>query len=489
MIFPTLGPDSTIRDALAHLERSPHKLALVTDEYGALLRTISDGDIRRGMLAGENAASPVSSLAGRDPVTASEDCGERTILDLLNDHSVTGVVRVDGAGKPVDIVSRRDIGNDILLSPPHMSGNELDFVHEAFDTNWIAPAGPQTLAFEKELAALTDVPAALALSSGTAALHLAMRAVGVRGGDSVYVSDLTFVASLQPILYENATPVLIDSEPHSWNMSPIALSRKLAEDAENGTLPRAIILVHLYGQPARTRSILSLAEQYGIPLIEDAAESLGAIDDGRPSGSSGEFAALSFNGNKIITTSGGGALLGKDPAKVEQARKLSSQGRDPFEHYQHSEIAYNYRMSNILAGIGRGQLSILDDKLARRRELFACYREGLSDIDGISFQQDNEGSLGNRWLTAITLDPDRIAIHPYVLMKRLRAHGIETRPGWKPMHMQPLCRTFEFAPHSSEEAVSPRLFLQSLCLPSGSGLSDSEQAHVIDLIHSTIEKA
>ncbi|HDZ39945.1 MAG TPA: DegT/DnrJ/EryC1/StrS family aminotransferase [Marinobacter sp.] len=369
--------------------------------------------------------------------------------------------------------------SSILLSPPHMGLSESNYVRKAFDDNWIAPAGPNLNAFEVALREASGRAHTLALSSGTAALHLALRVLGVGVGDAVYVSDLTFAATLQPVLYQNALPVLIDSEPQSWNMSPVALERRLARDATNGCLPKALIVVHLYGQSADMGAILALTEQYGVPIIEDAAESLGASYGNRPSGAHGLLSAYSFNGNKIITTSSGGALVSDREDLIERARMLSTQGRDPAEHYQHSHIAYNYRMSNVLAGIGLGQLELLQDRVARRCTIFETYRAGLDDIRGISFQDELADSRGNRWLTVITLDPDLISRHPYQLLRELRSKGIESRPAWKPMHMQPICAGYGFEPHSHTDVVSSRLFFQSLCLPSGSTLSDEQQQRVI----------
>jgi pyridoxal phosphate-dependent aminotransferase EpsN len=326
----------------------------------------------------------------------------------------------------------------------------------------------------------------LAVSSGTAGLHLALRVLDIGPGDRVYVADLTFVATVQPVLYEHATPVLIDAEPDSWNISPPALARALARDAALGKLPKAIIVVHLYGQSADMSAIMALSDRYGVPVIEDAAESIGAAYGNRPSGAHGLLSVYSFNGNKIITTSGGGALLSDRPDLIERAKKLSTQGREQADHYQHSEVAYNYRMSNVLAGIGRGQLEVLAERVAARRAIFARYVHGLRDLPGLSYQRELPGSVGNRWLTVLSLDPDVVPIHGYQLMRGLRARGIETRPAWKPMQMQPLLLGAEFEPHSEDAAVGPGLFLRSLCLPSGSAMTVSEQDQVIGAIRSVL---
>lgn len=473
---------TSVREALEVINLAPSKIALVTDQAGRLSRTITDGDVRRGLLQGVGLDCPVLDLPGRQPVTCMAETASPEIQHLLEREDVRSVVLTDASGCPVGIVGPSDGAGVIHMSPPHIGDSELEFVKAAFTDNWVAPAGPNLDAFESRLRDVSGRRHALAVASGTAALHLALRVLGVEAGDLVYVSDLTFVASLQPVLYESATPVLIDSEPQSWNMSPQALERRLERDARNGRLPRAIMLVHIYGQPPQLREIHRLAEKFGVLVVEDAAESLGASYDNRPSGAHGVLAAYSFNGNKIITTSGGGALVGDDPVLLARARMLSTQGRDPVEHYQHSEIAYNYRMSNVLAGIGIGQLQLLAERVETRRAIYRRYREGLSHVAGIGFQEEAENSRGNRWLTVITLDPERIAIHPYQLMRELRERGVETRPGWKPMHMQPLCRHCEFEPHSLEAPVSSRLFLQSLCLPSGSSMTADQQDGIIERI-------
>lgn len=473
-------PDTPIRTMMTMIDAAPVKLCVLVDGIGRLLRTVVDGDIRRALLAGASLDSPASVLPALKAVSRPANTPRAELLAaFINNPSINAIVLTDANDRPTGLVPRSEALEGILLSPPHMGEAESGYVRKAFDDNWIAPAGPNLSAFETALRTASGRAHTLALSSGTAALHLALRVLGVGPGDSVYVSDLTFAASLQPILYQSAQPVLIDSEPDSWNISSAALERRLARDAAAGCLPKAVIVVHLYGQSADMGAILALTESYGVPVIEDAAESLGASYGNRPSGAHGLLSAYSFNGNKIITTSGGGALVSDRSDLIERARMLSTQGRDPAEHYQHSHMAYNYRMSNVLAGIGLGQLELLADRVARRREIFETYREGLSDIPGISFQGEVAGSRGNRWLSVISLDTDRIARHPYQLLRELRSHGIESRPAWKPMHMQPLCTNCAFVPHSETEVVSSRLFLQSLCLPSGSMLREDQQQRII----------
>jgi len=481
-----ISANTTIREVMRLLDRSKIKLCVVTSASGTVVRTVTDGDVRRALLAGANLDVTLSNLPAKQPITFPEGTPSGILLDAMRAHSINAVVIVNPDGAPVDVVARSTLENFVLLSPPHMGTSELTLVQQAFEENWVAPAGPHLLQFEEDLKAVSGRKHALALSSGSAGLHLALRVLGVERGDRVYVSDLTFVASLQPILYQGATPVLIDSEPLGWNMSPIALARKLETDAKRGTLPSAIIVVHLYGQSADMKAIVAVADSYGVPIVEDAAESLGATYEERPSGAHGLLAVFSFNGNKIITTSGGGALVSDRDDLIELARNLSQQGRDDAEHYQHSQIAYNYRMSNILAGIGIGQLGHLADRVAKRRAVFAKYQKELQDVRGITFQADVSGGHGTRWLTVVNLDPNQIALHPYQLMRRLRAHGLETRPAWKPMHMQPLCHGIEFVPHDAETPVSPGLFLRSLCLPSGSSLSVFDQERVINAIRKIV---
>ena len=473
-------PEMSIREVMATLETAKVKLCVLVDNDSHLCRTIVDGDIRRALLNGLSLQSPASSLPDQTAICLPVEADDPDVAQVFEQNpTINAIVLVDADNRPAGIVPRSAVSASILLSPPHMGEAESVYVRKAFEDNWIAPAGPNLNSFEHALKAASGRSYTLALSSGTAALHLALRVLGVGAGDRVYVSDLTFAASLQPVLYQNAEPVLIDSEPESWNMSPAALKRRLEKDAVAGQLPKAIIVVHLYGQSADMGAIMDIANHFQIPIVEDAAESLGATYGNRPSGSHGVLAAYSFNGNKIITTSGGGALVSEREDLIERARNLSTQGRDPAEHYQHSSIAYNYRMSNVLAGIGMGQLELLPSRVARRREIFETYRDALGDIPGLGFQGELHGSEGNRWLTVISLNPDRIVRHPYQLLRELRQDGIESRPAWKPMHMQPVCAGCEFEPHSETDVISSTLFLQSLCLPSGSMLGAEQQQRVI----------
>ena len=358
----------------------------------------------------------------------------------------------------------------------------MRYVQEAFDTNWIAPLGANVDGFEQELAAYVGIKAASATSSGTGAIHLALDLLGVKAGDAVFCSTLTFIASANPILYLGAKPVFIDSEPTTWNMSPQALAKALDEAATEGRLPKAVIVVNLYGQSARMDEIMQLCNQYDVPVIEDAAESLGSSYKGKKSGTFGHFGIYSFNGNKIITTSGGGMLVSDDEALIARSRFLATQARDAAKHYQHSVVGYNYRMSNIVAGIGRGQLEVLDVRVAQKRAIFERYANAFREIDGIDMMPELEGTFSNRWLSTMTLDPEKISIAPYALMDQLDEANIESRPVWKPLHMQPLFEGCKFYPHAVDDVVSERLFATGICLPSDSKMTVEEQQKVIDLI-------
>ena len=371
-----------------------------------------------------------------------------------------------------------DFKERIFLSPPHMGGEELQFVHEAFASNYIAPLGPQVDAFEQEFAEKVGAKYALALSSGTAAIHLALIHLRVRPGDEVIVSDLTFAASANPVIYLGARPVFIDSERLSWNMDPNLLAETLTRKARQNKLPKAVILVHLYGQCADLDSILAICNEYDIPLIEDAAEALGATYKGRAPGTFGKTGIFSFNGNKIITTSGGGMLVSDDRDLIAHCRHLSTQARDPAPHYEHSEIGYNYRMSNILAAIGRGQLQILDERVRRKREIFAIYRRELSSLPGMDFMPETPWGMHNRWLTVISVDKKKFGKGPESIRINLEKLGIEARPVWKPMHMQ---KVFHDCMVKGGR-VAEQLFATGLCLPSGTSLAESELGQIVDNI-------
>jgi len=371
----------------------------------------------------------------------------------------------------------------LYLSPPDVGARERELLLEAFDSGWIAPVGPQLDAFEEELGAKTDRPHACALSSGTAALHLALIVLGVKAGDRVIVSTLTFAASANVIKYVGAEPVFIDCDAGTWNMDPDLLAEELEASSRRGQLPSAVMAVDLYGQCADYERIVPLCKRYGVPLIEDAAESLGATCGGRPAGSFGELAVLSFNGNKIITTSGGGALLGSNADWISKASSLSTQARDPAPHYQHSELGFNYRLSNLLAALGRAQLADLERRVARRREHNAAYRSALEGIDGLDFMPEAPGCDSTFWLTTLTVDPERTGTTRDTLRERLEARDMEARPVWKPMHLQPYYRDCE----TRGGDVSGALFENGLCLPSGSSMSDGDRERVVETFLEVLE--
>ncbi|AXY11169.1 pyridoxal phosphate-dependent aminotransferase [Bacillus anthracis] len=375
----------------------------------------------------------------------------------------------------------------IYLSSPHMSGHEQKYIKDAFDSNWIAPLGPNVDEFERELASFVGVKGGAAVSSGTAAIHLALRLLNVQEGDTVFCSSFTFVASANPIVYLGAEPVFIDSEPETWNMSPQALALALHDADKAGKLPKAVILVHLYGQSAKLDEILSLCNRYDIPIIEDAAESLGSTYKGKASGTFGRFGIYSFNGNKIITTSGGGMLVSNDVEALERARFLATQAKDPAPHYEHSEIGYNYRMSNILAGIGRGQLEVLEERVRARRFIYKRYYEALSNMPGFYFMPELENTRSNRWLTTLTIDEKESGISIGEFLGILAEENIEARPMWKPLHMQSLFKEKKYYPHSKNEDVSQYLFQSGICLPSGSNMLAEDQHRVIQAILKVVE--
>ncbi|MBY0145890.1 DegT/DnrJ/EryC1/StrS aminotransferase family protein [Neobacillus niacini] len=369
-----------------------------------------------------------------------------------------------------------------------MSGNEHKYINEAFETNWIAPLGPNVDEFEKEIAQYVGVNGAVAVSSGTAAIHLALLLLGVGKGDKVFCSSLTFVASANPIVYQGAEPIFIDSEPDTWNMSPQALERAFKDALKDGNLPKAVILVNLYGQSAKMEEITVICNQYGVPIIEDAAESIGAMYKGKASGTFGKFGIFSFNGNKIITTSGGGMLVSNDQEALQRARFLATQARDAAPHYQHSQIGFNYRLSNILAGIGRAQLEVLDDRITARRAVFQQYYDALSNIPGLRFMPELAETFSNRWLTALTINENETGISVIDILNALSEENIEARPVWKPLHLQPVFKERKYYSHNKNESVSETLFNNGLCLPSGSNMTDEDIKTVIHYIKQTVIK-
>ncbi len=395
----------------------------------------------------------------------------------------------------------------IWLSSPHMGNNEQKFVSEAFDTNWIAPLGPHVNNFEADLQSYNKIDHAAALSSGTAALHLALILNDVEPGDLVFVQSFTFSATVNPIIYQGATPVFIDSEKDSWNMCPIHLENAISSALKGeihprpvGTpasgeqpqttigKPKCIMPVHLYGMPANMEAIMAIAKKYNLPVIEDAAESLGSTYQGVATGTLGDMGVYSFNGNKIITTSGGGALVSNDKGQIEKARFLATQARDAAPHYQHSHIGYNYRMSNVLAGIGRGQMQVLDERVAQRRANYFKYKEYFEAKNkegyNVKLQNEPKGSFSNRWLTAIEMNPnENKGVSTLNIMDAFAQDNIESRPLWKPMHLQPIFERYPFV----GDGTCQRLFETGLCLPSGSSLSDKDFERIVAVLDSCFQ--
>jgi dTDP-4-amino-4,6-dideoxygalactose transaminase len=378
-----------------------------------------------------------------------------------------------------------NIKQRIWLSPPHMGVGELKYVQKAFDSNWIAPLGPNVDAFEAKIAEYSGIKYAVALSSGTAAIHLSLILLGVERDDEVIASSFTFSATVNPIVYQAATPILIDSELKTWNMCPERLETAIKARLNLGKKPKAIIPVHLYGMPANMLDIMDIANKHEIPVLEDAAEAFGSRYNGKSVGSLGKVAVLSFNGNKIITTSGGGALISNDKALVKKARFLATQARDKALHYQHSQIGYNYRLSNVLAGIGLGQMDVIDERVKQRRDNFIFYRENLGRIDGISFlEEPDESYFSNHWLTTILFDPIKIGKTREELQVALERENIESRPLWKPMHLQPVYSTCPSYLNGNSEA----LFTKGLCLPSGSNMTEQDLVRVINSVSNFVTK-
>lgn len=365
----------------------------------------------------------------------------------------------------------------IYLSSPHMSdeGFELQYIHRAFETNWIAPLGENVNEFEREVASLIGSNAAAALSSGTAAIHLALMAAGVGEGDIVFCPTLTFSATVNPIIYQNAIPVFIDSDYETWNMSPVALEKAFEKYIKLGKKPKAVIVVHLYGFSADMDRIIDICRRYDVPLIEDAAESLGTTYKGKYTGTFGDYGVFSFNGNKIITTSGGGMLVSNNEERIEKTRFWATQSRDKARHYQHSELGFNYRMSNIVAGIGRGQLKVLNQRIQRKKEIFEYYKQELGNLDGVQMMPENDGNKPNYWLSCLTLSG---YVRPLDVIVTLEKENIESRPVWKPMHMQPFFEKYDFIGSD----IAEKLFENGVCLPSDTKMTDGDLERVCKVI-------
>ncbi len=375
----------------------------------------------------------------------------------------------------------------IYLSPPHMSGEEIKLIEEVFKSNWIAPLGPMVDRFEDDMVAFTGTGAALATSSATAAIHLALVLCGVKAGDTVLCSSFTFIGSANPVLYLGAEPVFIDSEPETWNMSPDALEKAMVSYSEKGRLPRAVIVVNLYGQSADYGRINEICRRYGVPVIEDAAESLGAEYQGKPSGTLGDYGIFSFNGNKIITTSGGGMLIAGDPEAVKKARYYATQSREPVPWYEHTEVGYNYRMSNILAAVGCAQLQCLGSRLASKRRIAEYYKARLGDVAGVAFIPEASVGISNHWLTVITVDTSISVKNALEIISYMEKQNIEARPVWKPMHLQPVFKDCQYFGHYENVSCCDDLFYRGICLPSGSSLSEQQLDRVCDTLLTCLE--
>ncbi|NOX08651.1 MAG: aminotransferase [Gammaproteobacteria bacterium] len=471
---------STLKESLAQLDRTGLSILLLLGDDEVLLRTITDGDIRRLLLAG-HALSDTLGLLGDQPPVVLGHTDDISPLEVMKRCSVNQLPVVDEAFRPIGVHLRRDLQTPILLSVPHMGEYEKQYIEEAFSSNWIAPLGPNVDAFEQELASKQGISHAAALSSGTAAIHLALILSGVSSGDIVFCSSFTFIASANPILYQGAIPVFIDAEAETWNMSPIALQKAFVDAESCGEIPKAVVVANIYGQSANMDEIISICDRYDVPVIEDAAESLGASYKGKASGTLGRIGVYSFNGNKIITTSGGGMLVSDDEVLVEKARFLSTQARDVSPDYLHSQIGYNYRMSNILAGIGRGQLRMLDQRVRERRLVFERYASSLSEVEGLYAMPEHESGSSNRWLSCFYLNPEETVVSVKKLIKVMAAENIEARHTWRPMHQQPLFSKNKYFTYG-EESVSDFLFAQGICLPSASSMSEEQQDRVIAVI-------
>ena len=375
----------------------------------------------------------------------------------------------------------------IYLASTHMGGEELKYVHEAFTSNWIAPLGPNVNHFEQELANYVGVNNACALSSGTAAIHLGLKALGITEGDIVFCSTLTFSASCNPIVYLGATPVFIESNKETWNMCPLSLALAFEEAVTQGKLPKAVVVVNLYGQSADLDPIIELCQKYDVPILEDAAESLGATYKGRYSGTIGDIGIYSFNGNKIITTSGGGMMVSNEEVYTKKAIFWATQSREAERHYEHKEIGYNYRMSNVVAGIGRGQLKVLNERITKKKEIFNMYQEAFKDIQEIEMMNICDYGKSNYWLSVMTLSEDS-RVKPLDIMMELESHNIESRPVWKPMHLQPIFKQYPFFTVSEGISVAEDYFNRGICLPSDTKMTTEQQQQVIAYIRALFQK-
>lgn len=371
----------------------------------------------------------------------------------------------------------------IYLASPHMGGEELKYINEAFETNWVAPLGPNVIEFEKEMCEYTRANAATALASGTSAIHLALKCLGVSKGDVVFCSTLTFSATANPIIYQGAEPVFIDSNYETWNMCPIALQKAFDDAVECGKMPKAIVVVNLYGQSADYDKLKAICDNYNVPIIEDAAESLGATYKDKQTGTIGEIGIYSFNGNKIITTSGGGMMISNNEEYNKKAIFWATQSREAERHYEHKELGFNYRMSNVVAGIGRGQIKVLDERISKKKEIYEVYKEGFKDIDAIEMMNICDFGEPNYWLSVCSIKKDS-KVRPIDIMLALEEENIESRPVWKPMHLQPFFKSYKFFTSIEKGSVSEDLFNRGICLPSDTKMVDEDISKIISIVKS-----
>ena len=375
------------------------------------------------------------------------------------------------------------MGERIYLSSPHMGGEELKYINEAFDTNWVAPLGPNVNNFEKEICKYTEAKYATALVSGTSAIHLALKCLGVGEGDVVFCSTLTFAATCNPIIYQGAEPVFIDSDYETWNMCQVALQKAFDDATKNNKMPKAVIVVNLYGQSADYDKLKAICDKYDVPIIEDAPESLGATYKGKQTGTIGDIGIYSFNGNKIITTSGGGTMVSNNEEYTKKALFWATQARENERHYEHKEIGFNYRMSNVVAGIGRGQIKVLNERIAKKKEIFETYKEAFKDIDDIEMMNICDFGEPNYWLSVATIKEDS-KVNPLDIIIALEKENIESRPVWKPMHIQPVFKDYKFFSSLDEKSIAEELFNRGICLPSDTKMNEDDIDKIISIVKS-----
>lgn len=478
-----INKQECLKTALKKLDATAQGVLFLVDSDECLIRTVTDGDIRRLLLKGFTLDSTLEELSEHSSKALPVSATIQDAYHLMQEYELDHIPVIDESNRPIRLIHRRELSSNILLSSPHIGEHEQQYVQEAFATNWVAPLGPNVDSFEKEVAEYINTKSAVALSSGTAAIHLALVLLDVKPGDIVFASSFTFVATVNPILYQGATPVFIDSDLDTWNMSPVALERALRESKAKNQMPKAVIIVNLYGQSANYDALCQLCNEYNVPIIEDAAESLGATYNNKYSGTFGKLGVFSFNGNKIITTSGGGMLVSEDENLIQRARFLSTQAREPVPHYEHTVVGYNYRMSNVLAGIGRGQLKVLEKRVKARRAIFDQYKQALESYPFIDMMPEINNGYSTRWLSTLVIKPTPNKIRPEDVIAQLKPFNIEARRTWKPMHKQPLFAGSKYYPHDEQFSVSDYLFDHGICLPSGSNLSSRDIDRVIHCLN------